>query len=422
MPKGLVAFNCLFVSSLYAGCSFRFTVSRANPLCAKKNSYYPFRSQRSFKKRQIVSSKSNFVDSQVSNMATEHEKLDFGVIVYSSSEYVEDFLGERLEGHFTRVEFIPKRLDEHSVQFAKGFDAVCLFVNDVCNEEVINELASYGVKLVAMRCAGFDRIDLKAAAAHGIRIVRVPSYSPRSVAEAGLALMLMIARNLRSAVLKVAVGNYTVNGLVGMELTGKTFGIVGTGKIGIEMIKLLRGFEGKILAYDVYQSDEAKSLGATYTDLETLLKESDIVSLHTPLLPSTRNIINKERLQMMKQNALLVNVSRGGLIDTKALIETLQYGDDGLQTTGGKLRAVAMDVYEGEDSLFFEDFTRLSASDRMKVWDNQFITLKSLPQVVITPHIAFLTDEALGNIGDTTLSNLVAAATGEDLLNEIKAQ
>jgi len=355
-------------------------------------------------------------------MATEHEKLDFGVVVYSSSEYVEDFLAERLESHFTRVEFIPKRLDEHSAKFAEGFDSVCLFVNDLCNEEVVNMLASYGVKLIAMRCAGFDRVDLKAAASHGMRIVRVPSYSPRSVAEGGLALMLMIARNLRSAVLKVAVGNYTVNGLVGMELTGKTFGIIGTGKIGVEMIKVLRGFDGRILAYDVYQSEEAKSLGATYTDLETLLKESDIVSLHTPLLPSTRNIINKERLKMMKQDALLVNISRGGLIDTKALIETLQYGDDGLQTTGGKLRAVAMDVYEGEDSLFFEDFTRLSASERMKAWDNQFVTLKSLPQVVITPHIAFLTDEALGNIGDTTLSNLVAYATGEELVNEVKAQ
>lgn len=401
---------------------YRSTVFRANLFNAKKGSYCPLYCQRGLRRRLIASSKIDCVDSQVSNMASQHEKLDFGVVVYSSSEYVEDFLGERLEGTFTKVEFIPKRLDEHSVQFAKGFDAVCLFVNDICNEEVVTKLASYGVKLIAMRCAGFDRVDLQAAAAHGIRVVRVPSYSPRSVAEAGLALMLMIARNLRSAVLKVAVGNYTVNGLVGMELTGKTFGIVGTGKIGIEMIKLLRGFDGRILAYDLYPSEEAKSLGATYTDLETLLRESDVVSLHTPLLPSTRNIINKERLQMMKQDALLVNVSRGGLIDTKALIQTLQYGDDGLQTTGGKLRAVAMDVYCNEDSLFFEDFTRFSAAERMKAWDNQFITLKSLPQVIITPHIAFLTDEALGNIGDTTLSNIVAAATGEELVNEVKAQ
>ena len=251
------------------------------------------------------------------------------------------------------------------------------------------------IYLYALDC----RVDVDAAKALGIAVARVPTYSPRSVAEAALCLLLATARNLRSASLKVAVGNYTLDGLVGTQLTGKTFGVIGTGNIGIEFIKLLRGFDGRVLAYDLYPSDRAREAGAEYVDMDQLLAESDVISLHTPLLPSTRHIINRDSLAKMKHNSILINVSRGGLIDTESLVRMLVDGTCGI-------RAVGMDVYEDEESLFFTDFTDQSARQRMKFWDAKFQMLKSLPQVVITPHTAFLTEEALEAIGETTRKNI----------------
>ena len=340
------------------------------------------------------------------------EKTILRVAVYSTAEYVHEFLIPILQSNFTKVKPLSARLDADTALLAKGYDAVCLFVNDICDAEVIETLAEGGVRFIAMRCAGYDRVDLEAAARHGIRVVRVPSYSPRSVAEMALALIMAAARNLRVAAQKVAIGNYEASGLVGWEVSGKTYGIIGTGKIGIELIKLLKGFGGRILAYDVYQSDEAKALGVEYVEMETVLRESDIVSLHTPLLPSTRHLINAERLAIMKNNSILVNVSRGGLVDSEALINHLK--------NGSRVAAVALDVYEYEDSLFFEDLTKLNNRERMKLWDNNFAVLKSLPQVIVTPHVAFLTHEALQNIADTTVENLKAAALGEELVNELK--
>ena len=348
------------------------------------------------------------------------EKIELKVAVFSSVEYVVGFLEEPLSSAFTEVKFFQARLDHDTATLTNGYDAVCLFVNDVCDAETIDILADNGVKFIAMRCAGYDRIDLDAAHKRGIRVVRVPTYSPRSVAEMALTLIMSASRNLRPAIQKVSIGNYQLSGLVGLEVSGKTYGIVGTGNIGIELIKLLKGFEGRILAYDIYQNEQAKALGVQYVDLDTLLKESDIVSLHTPLLPTTRHMINKEKLQLMRQNAILVNVSRGGLIDTNALVESLEHGDDANSATGGKLAAVALDVYDKEESLFFEDFTRFPAKERMKKWDNAFTVLKSLPQVLITPHIAFLTHEALANIADTTVENLRACSCGTHLVNEVK--
>lgn len=349
------------------------------------------------------------------------EKVNFKIAVFSAVEYVVEFLDKPLNSAFSDVKFFQARLDHDTANLAKGYDAVCLFVNDICDAETIDTLADGGVRFIAMRCAGYDRIDVAAAHKRGIKVVRVPSYSPRSVAEMALTLIMAASRNLRPAIQKVSIGNYQLSGLVGLEVSGKTYGIVGTGKIGLELIKLLKGFEGRILAYDIYECEEAKAHGAQYVDLDTLLKESDIVSLHTPLLRTTRHIINEEKLHLMKQNAILVNVSRGGLIDTKALMESLQHGDEHPDKhSGGKLSAVALDVYELEESLFFEDFTRFAAKERMKKWDNAFTVLKSLPQVLITPHIAFLTQEALANIADTTVENLHECALGMDLVNEVK--
>jgi len=238
--------------------------------------------------------------------------------------------------------------------------------------------------MVANRCAGYDRVDLDAAKDLGIAVARVPTYSPESVAEAGLCLLLATARNLRLANLKVAVGNYTLDGLVGMQLTGKTFGVIGTGAIGTAFIKLISGFGGKILAYDLYPSDRAREYGAEYVEMDRLLSEADIISLHTPLLPSTKHIICRKSLGMMKEGSILINVSPGGLIDTQSLVEMLVDGSCGV-------RGVGMDVYEDEESLFFTDFTDQSARVRMKSWDSKFQMLKSLPQVVITPHTAYVT-------------------------------
>jgi len=347
-------------------------------------------------------------------------KIPLKVAVFSGSEYVIDFLKQPMEDAFTKVKFLLPRLSADTAPLAKGYDAVCLFVNDVADAAAIEILASGGVKCIAMRCAGFDRVDLAAAQKLGIRVVRVPAYSPRSVAEFALTLIMASARNLRSAERKVSVGNYSLNGLVGREVSFKTYGIVGTGNIGVELIKLLRGFDGRVLAYDIFESEDAKAAGAEYVDLETLLKESDVVSLHVPLLPSTHHIINVDRLRLMKQDAMLINVSRGGLIDTNALMNMLTHGMDGLQHTGGKLSAVAMDVYENEESLFFEDFTNMSIERRMLAWDSRFAALKTLPQVIVTPHIAFLTKEALDQIAITTVDNLTAVALGRDLANEVK--
>ena len=330
------------------------------------------------------------------------------VAVFSSSPYVEEFL----RPHFAdfRTTYIPSRLDASSVRFAEGHSVVCNFVNDECDASILETLHEMGVKMVANRCAGYDRVDLEAAKRLGIAVARVPTYSPESVAEAGLCLLLATARNLRLATLKVAVGNYTLDGLVGSQLSGKTFGVIGTGAIGTAMIKLLTGFGGKILAYDLFPNEKAREAGAEYVEMDRLLAESDVVSLHTPLLPSTKHIICRDSLAKMKQNSILINVSRGGLIDTESLVQMLVDGTCGV-------RGVGMDVYEDEDSLFFTDFTDQSARQRMKSWDAKFQMLKSLPQVVITPHTAFLTEEALEAIGKMTKQNIVSVMSGLECPN-----
>lgn len=336
----------------------------------------------------------------------------FKIAVFSCSPYVHDFIEHPLRAAFHGVRFIEHQLDKDTAELAHDCQAINCFVNDEMDAETLKVLSRLGVKIISMRCAGYDRIDLKEAAKLGMRIVRVPAYSPRSVAEHAMALTYTLARNLHLALPRVHSGNYTLNGLIGFELTGKTFGIVGTGKIGVELIRLLQPYRGRILAYDVYHSEEAIALGAEYVTLEELLRHSDVVSLHTPLLPSTRHIIGAWQLELMKSTAVLINVSRGGLVKTSALTQALELG---------KIAAVAMDVYENESDLFFTDWSELNMTERMKAWDKKFSYLKALPNVIVTPHAAFLTKEALQNIADTTVENLIAAATGGELVNEVKA-
>ncbi|CAD7698434.1 unnamed protein product [Ostreobium quekettii] len=262
-----------------------------------------------------------------------------------------------------------------------------------------------------MRCAGYDRVDIKAANERGIKVVRVPTYSPESVAEHAVSLGLAINRKLHLAYNRVWQGNYTLSGLVGNEVHGKTIGVVGTGSIGTCVCSIMKGFGCKVLAHDLKPNSRCIDMGVEYVSLEELLSSSHVVSLHCPLLPSTFHIINRERLALMKPNAMLINVSRGGLVDTDALLEAVEYG---------KIGGCAMDVYENEGNLFDTDFSSYTSEERVRNWDRRFAMLKSYPNVLITPHSAFLTVEALNNIANTTRDNLAAFATGQPLENEVK--
>jgi len=336
---------------------------------------------------------------------------DFKIAVYSTRQYMKPFFEEKLLGTFPGTEFFTTQLDPQTASLARGFDAVCLFVNDNCSGETIEALVAGGVKVIAMRCAGYDRVDIKAANKHGIKVVRVPTYSPESVAEHAVSLGLAINRKLHLAYNRVWQGNYTLSGLVGNEVHGKTIGVVGTGSIGTCVCSIMKGFGCNVIANDLKPDPHCVAMGVKYVSLEELLASAHVVSLHCPLLPSTFHIINRERLALMKPNAMLINVSRGGLVDTDALLEAVETG---------KIGGCAMDVYENEGNLFFNDFTCYTSEERVKNWDRRFAMLKSYPNVLITPHSAFLTVEALNSIANTTQENLLAFATGQPLDNEVK--
>lgn len=354
-----------------------------------------------------------------SNDTADAKRLEtYKILVYSADQYVQDFMGS-IKDTFPSVKFVEQRLCKETAKRAKGYDAVCLFVNDDCGAEVVDALADVGVRCIAMRCAGFDRVDLETCEKRGVTVVRVPTYSPASIAEMALALLMTIARKLQLAIPRAREGNYTVSGLVGWELASCNFGIVGTGAIGAVMAKLALGFQKHtgqkptVYCYDLYPRQDLIDAGVKYVDLETLLRESHVVSLHCPLLPSTFHIIDEERIKLMRDDVLLVNVSRGGLIDTRALLDALYEG---------KFGGVAMDVYEKEGNLFFTDYTKYATADRIKNWDREFAQLKVLPNVVVTPHIAFMTNEALSEICKVTTDNLKAVCLGAEVSNAVKKQ
>eukprot|EP01026_Neomeris_dumetosa_P034795 TRINITY_DN2787_c0_g1_i5.p1 TRINITY_DN2787_c0_g1~~TRINITY_DN2787_c0_g1_i5.p1 ORF type:complete len:399 (+),score=45.85 TRINITY_DN2787_c0_g1_i5:124-1320(+) len=336
---------------------------------------------------------------------------NFKVTAYSCARYVHDFLEEPLLSVFPKTKFIEHRLDHDSARLAAGSGAVIIFVNDDAGENTLQVLKEGGVKLIAFRCAGFDRLDQEKAAQLGIRIARVPIYSPTSVAEHAVALLLAVNRNICNAVNRVMGGNFTLSGLTGFELHGKTVGVIGTGAIGANFCKIMLGFGCKVVAFDLYPKDELIALGVQYVEKDELYRQSDVVSLHCPLNKHTYNLINSESLEAMKTNAILINVSRGGLVDTDALIEALKLG---------KIGGAGLDVYEQEHTLFFQDRSVLNRVDRMKVFDFKFAQLRSLPNVVVTPHSAFLTEEALDNIATTTIQNIKQFALGQELANEVK--
>jgi D-lactate dehydrogenase len=298
--------------------------------------------------------------------------------------------------------FFDSRLSVETAPAARGAQAVCIFVNDRADRPCLEALQSLGVKHIALRCAGFNSVDLSAAKEFGLSVTRVPAYSPYAVAEHAVALLLALNRKIPRASNRVRDLNFSLNGLVGFDLHGKTAGIFGTGKIGRVAAQILRGFGMEVLAFDPFPSpDWAKDYGVEYTDAKTLARECEVISLHAPLTPETYHIIRHETLELMKPGTILINVSRGALIDTKALIEALKCR---------RLGGVGLDVYEEEEGVFFEDLSG------QILQDDDLARLLTFPNVLITAHQAFLTREALAEIARVTVANLSALANGTPFL------
>lgn len=299
-----------------------------------------------------------------------------------------------------KIKYFEAKLNPDTVNLAKGYDVVCAFVNDRIDREVIEGLHGMGVKLIAMRCAGYNNVDFEAAF-EKIHIVRVPAYSPYAVAEHALALIMSLNRKTHKAYTRTRDNNFSINGLVGFDLYQKTVGVIGTGKIGQIFAGICKALGMKVLAYDLYPNH---SLDLEYVDLETLYRESDILSLHCPLTKETHHMICEESIDKMKDSVMIINTSRGGLIQTEDLIRGLKEK---------KIGFAGLDVYEEEADYFFEDFSEEIISD------DKLSLLLSFPNVLITSHQAFLTREALANIAGTTLENIKAFENNEILYNEI---
>ncbi|MBC7691804.1 MAG: 2-hydroxyacid dehydrogenase [Methylotenera sp.] len=316
---------------------------------------------------------------------------------------------ESLEARFGQeLTFLEPKLNEETAKLAAGFPAVCAFVNDRLNAAVLSELHAGGVKLIALRSAGYNHVDLPVASALGITVVRVPAYSPYAVAEHAVALMMAINRKLCRASARIHDLNFSLEGLVGFDMHGKTVGIIGTGKIGSVMASILKGFGCEILAYDPFpDSTLVARLGVRYVSLEELYRNSDIITLHLPLSPTTQHLIDANAFSQMKKTAMLINTGRGGLIDTQALINALKCQE---------LGSAGLDVYEEEETIFSRDLSESVLKDDV------LARLMTFPNVLITAHQAFLTHEALHNIAETTLENVRNFEQGQDLKNEVHAR
>ena len=328
------------------------------------------------------------------------------IAVFSTKAYDRHFLDEENTKHHHEIAYFEGRLREASALLANGFDAVCVFVNDVLDLPTLELLKQGGVKVIALRCAGFNNVDLEAAGGLGIAVVRVPAYSPYAVAEHTAALILTLNRKIHRAHNRVHDGNFALDGLLGFDLHGKTVGVIGTGKIGEVFVRIMKGFGCHVNTFDVTPNPECEAAGATYVDLPTLFESSDIISLHCPLNPKTHHLIDAAAIELMKKEVMLINTSRGGLIDAVALIAGLK---------SGKVGYVGLDVYEEESDLFFEDLSG------KVIQDDVFARLMTFPNVVITGHQAFFTKNALQNIAETTLGNISLLESGEPCLNQVLA-
>ncbi|MCS6989388.1 MAG: 2-hydroxyacid dehydrogenase [Chloroherpetonaceae bacterium] len=326
------------------------------------------------------------------------------ITCFDAHTFEKEFLLKAAQGKH-QIQFLKLQLTTETVELAKGADALLLFVNDDGSAPILEKLHSFGIRYIALRSAGFNHIDLVKAKELGIRVANVPAYSPYAVAEHTVALMLALNRKLAKAHNRIRESNFSLTGLVGFDMNGKTAGIIGTGKIGSVVAKILHGFGCHLLGYDILPNMTlAERYGLKYVDLPTLYKESDIITLHAPLLPSTKYLINEETIKLMKNGVMLINTSRGGLVKTSAVLAGLK---------SGKIGYFGIDVYEEEKGLFFYDRSNQVLQDEI------LAQLMVFPNVLITSHQAFLTDTALRNIAETTFETINAWAEGRESPNEL---
>ena len=324
--------------------------------------------------------------------------------VYSTKQYDKKYLQQVNESYQYNLEFFDFLLTEKTAKTAHDCDGVCIFVNDDGSRPVLEELKKHGVKFIALRCAGFNNVDLDAAKELGLRVVRVPAYSPEAVAEHAVGMMMTLNRRIHRAYQRTRDANFSLEGLTGFTMHGKTAGVIGTGKIGIATLRILKGFGMRLLASDPYPSAAALELGAEYVDLPTLFANADVITLHCPLTPENYHLLNRDSFAQMKDGVMIINTSRGGLVDSQAAIEALKTQ---------KIGALGMDVYENERDLFFED----KSNDVIQ--DDVFRRLSACHNVLFTGHQAFLTAEALISISQTTLENLRQLENGDACPNAL---
>jgi D-lactate dehydrogenase len=323
--------------------------------------------------------------------------------VFSTKPYDREGFEAANQDH--RLVYLDARLDASTVELASGADAVCVFVNDTVDAPVLEALSSAGVRCLALRCAGYNNVDLVAAEHFGVVVVHVPAYSPNAVAEHTLALILALNRRIHRAYNRVRDGNFALDGLVGFDMAGKTVGVVGTGRIGAIVARLLWHLRCRVLAVDPYHDEHLLELGVEYVDMDQLLAESDLISLNCPLTPQTHHLIDADAVAAMRPGVMLVNTGRGALVDTQAVVAGLKSGHIG---------SLALDVYEEEADLFFED-----RSDEI-LDDDVFARLLTFPNVLITAHQAFLTHEALSAIAETTLANVSSVLGPGPVTNQVR--
>ena len=325
------------------------------------------------------------------------------IALFSSQSYDRTFFDRANRAHDFQIEYFDTHLGPHSLPLVEGFDAVCVFVNDKLNGEVLAGLKSRGVKWVALRCAGFNRLDQAKAKELGLRVCRVPEYSPHAVAEHTVAILLSLNRKIHKAYMRIREQNFSLNGLLGFDLYGKTVGVIGTGHIGTVFARIMVGFGCDVLAFDPIRNSELAALGVRYVSFDELFKQSDIISLHCPLIPGqTQHLINANSIAKMKPGVMLINTSRGELVDTAAVIDALK---------SKRIGSLGIDVYEQEERLFFKDLTT-------SIIDDDLIQrLVSFPNVVVTAHQAFFTQEALTQIAEKTLHSLALLNRGEAIVD-----
>jgi D-lactate dehydrogenase len=327
--------------------------------------------------------------------------------VFSTKPYDAKFLTATNADAAHELEFFEEKLSIHTATLVDGHEAICAFVNDTLSAPILDILHQHGVRYIALRCAGFNQVDLRHAEALGIKVAHVPAYSPYAVAEFALTLVLALNRRVHRAYNRVRDGNFSIDGLLGFDLNGSTVGLVGTGKIGRVFAKLLTGFGVKILGYDLFPNEEFIALGGEYVDRDTLFAQSDIISLHCPLTPETHHIINAESIALMKKGVMIINTSRGALVDAKSVIRGLKSEHIGY---------LGLDVYEQEADFFYENLSE------QIIQDDVLQRLLTFPNVLVTSHQAYFTETALSNIAQTTLDNLNAFASGGPIKNEVTSK